>query len=105
VFARPDLTYGILAVLILLLIWWEPTEQVRRPAFLLIAGILLVAGVEVLRRLVLREHPDAGSIPPSELFRRRGSSSRGRAAELERLHEQGVLSDDELTAAKARLTP
>jgi hypothetical protein len=105
VFARPDLTYGILAALILLLIWWEPTEQTRRWSFLLVFGILLVAGVEVLRRLVLREHPDAGSISPSELFRRRGSSSSERAEELERLHEQGVLSADELAAAKARLAP
>jgi hypothetical protein len=105
VLARPDLTYGILAALVLLLIWWEPTDQVRRPSFLLVAGILLVVGVEVLRRLVHREHPDAGSIPPSELFRRRGSSSGARAEELERLHDQGVLNDDELAAAKARLAP
>jgi hypothetical protein len=105
VFARPELTYGIVAVLILLVIWWEPTEQTRRPAFLLIAGILLVIGIEVLRRQVLREHPDARSISPGELFRRRGSTSAGRAEELERLHEQGVLNDDELAAAKARLAP
>jgi hypothetical protein len=103
VLARPDLTYGVAAVLFLLVVWWGPTAQTRRWGFLLVAAILLVAGIEVLRRLVAREHPDAGSIPPSELFRRR-PASQGRAEELERLHEQGVLNDEELAAAKARLS-
>jgi hypothetical protein len=69
----PGLTYGILALLFLLVVWWGPTDQTRRWQFLLVAAILLVAGVEVLRRLVAREFPDAGSIEPSELFRRRPS--------------------------------
>jgi hypothetical protein len=69
ILARPGLTYGILALLFLLVIWWGPTDQTRRWQFLLVAAILLVAGVEVLRRLVAREFPDAGSIEPRELLR------------------------------------
>ena len=68
----------MLAVLFLLLIWWGPTDQTSRWQFLLLAGILLVAGVEVLRRLVGREFPDARSIEPSDLFRRSsGAAARG----------------------------
>ena len=70
VLARADLTYGIAAVLVLLLIWWGPTDQTRRWSFIIVAVILLVVGIEVLRRLVGREHPDAASIPPGDLFRR-----------------------------------
>jgi hypothetical protein len=111
VLARPALTYGVLALLFLLIVWWGPTDQTRRWQFLLVAAILLVAGVEVLRRLTGREFPDAASIEPRELFRRPTKApppqpAAGGVDELERLarlREQGVLSDDELAAAKARV--
>jgi hypothetical protein len=112
ILARPGMTYGVLAVLFLLLIWWGPTDQTRRWQFLLIAAVLLVAGVEVLRRLVAREFPDAAETSPRELFRRPswapGRGGDDHVDELERiarLHQQGVLSDEELAAEKARLLP
>ena len=119
VLARPGLTYGILALLFLLFIWWEPFPQARRPLYLLVTGLLLVLGVEVLRRFAAREFPEAASIPPRELIRpparlRPGSAAptpapTASAAELEslerlaRLREQGVIDDEELAAAKARI--
>jgi hypothetical protein len=115
VFARPDLTYGILAVLLLLFIWWAPFEQARRPLYVLVTTILLVIGLEALRRAAVREFPHAAQTEARELLRPLGRLRGGRAPaaetaggmeELERaarLHEQGVLSDEELAAVKARL--
>jgi hypothetical protein len=119
VLARRGLLYGILAVLFLLFVWWGPFAQARRPLYLIVTGALLVVGVEALRRLAAREFPDAGSIAPRELLqplsrlRRRGAPASpgevgeaGRIGQLERLahlREQGVLTDEELTAEKAKV--
>lgn len=76
------------------------------------AALLFAFGVELLRRQTAREVPDA---PPPDLggsFRRGVGRARGQSAEQDRLaalerigrlHEQGVLSDEELAAEKARL--
>jgi hypothetical protein len=54
VFARWELTYGIVATGLLLLIWWGPIVQTRRLLYMVVFTALLVAGVEVLRRTVAR---------------------------------------------------
>jgi hypothetical protein len=53
------IAYGALAVVILLVLLWGPTEGTRRllPATILVA--LTVAGFEVLRRQIVREFPEA----------------------------------------------
>jgi hypothetical protein len=124
---QPQIAYGVLAVLLLLLFWWDPTEATHRliPSLLLVA--LLALGVEVLRRQVIREFPDRvtpGS--PAGIARqmtdrmREGRERRAasasmrvtaspeeeRLAKLERLaqlHESGVLDADELAREKARI--
>ena len=55
---QPRIAYAGLAVLLLLLFWWDPFPATHRlpPSLLLIA--LLALGVEVLRRQVIREFPD-----------------------------------------------
>jgi hypothetical protein len=54
VFARWELTYGIVAAGLLLLVWWGPIVQTRRWLYMVVFTALLVAGVEVLRRAVAR---------------------------------------------------
>ena len=54
VFARWELTYGIVATGLLLLVWWAPIVQTRRLLYMVVFTALLVAGVEVLRRVVAR---------------------------------------------------
>ena len=122
VFGRPELTYGILALGLLLFVWWAPFAQARRPLYLLVTAVLLVIGVEIVRRATVREFPEAAETEPREMLRplgrlRPGSGddkaapSGGTAAavqvdELERLaalHEKGVLTDEELAAGKARI--
>ncbi len=55
---RPAYAYGGLAVALVLLFWWDPTEGTHRliPSLVLIA--LLALGTELLRRQVIREFPD-----------------------------------------------
>jgi hypothetical protein len=124
---QPAFAYGGLALLLVLLFWWNPTEATRRlaPSLLLIA--LLALGVEVLRRQVIREFPDlvtpgspaglaqqmAGRM--REARERRAAASgtpvpvspeEQRLAQLERLatlHESGILDAEELAREKARV--
>jgi hypothetical protein len=57
--SQPYIAYAVLAVLLILIFWWGPTEATKRliPSLLLI--VLAVIGFEALRRQVVREFPDA----------------------------------------------
>ena len=116
ILARGQLTYGLLAALFLLFVWWGPFAQSRRPLYLLVVALLLVAGVEIFRRLVAREFPDAIETQPRELLRplsrlrpRRPAGTSASTGDVERLEElarlkrDGLLDEDEFRAAKARL--
>jgi hypothetical protein len=58
---QPVYAYGGLAVVLIVLFWWQPLVATQRliPSLLLI--ILASAGVEVLRRQVIREFPELTS--------------------------------------------
>jgi hypothetical protein len=56
---RPLLAYGTYVVIWLLLLVWGPTVQFRRPRYVVIMFVLGATGLEVLRRLAQRRHPDA----------------------------------------------
>jgi hypothetical protein len=73
---RPGILFGTVAVLWFLVLLWGPTAQTHRWPFVLTFTVLLVFGVEVLRRQILREHPEARGADLSDsaraLFRRPG---------------------------------
>jgi hypothetical protein len=122
-FRQPLIAYGVLAVLLLVVFWWDPTEATHRlgPSLLLVLFIAL--GFEFLRRQVIREFPDAVTTgSPGEMAsrmaarmrearERRGGARHAAAApsrvdELERLaglHDSGVLTDEEFAAEKSRV--
>jgi hypothetical protein len=75
--ARWGIAYGAAAVFLLLLVWWGPTVQLRRPQAVLAMAILLALGTWALRRLTLSEHPDAGDEPASAPFSRMWAGVRG----------------------------
>jgi Short C-terminal domain len=112
---RPELAFGAAALLLLLLVLWGPTVQTRRLQLVVAAAILLAIGVEVLRRQTAREFPnseaaDLGASARGALGRMRrtpaapAEDERLAALErLQRLHDQGVLTDEEFAAEKARL--
>ncbi|MGH2993255.1 MAG: SHOCT domain-containing protein [Solirubrobacterales bacterium] len=122
---QPAYAYGGLAVLLVLIFWWSPTEATRRLGLSLLLIVLLALGVEMLRRQVIREFPDriATGTPAGTAQRladtvrqareRRtpsapppASPDEERIAQLERLgklRESGVLSEEELAAEKRRI--
>jgi hypothetical protein len=113
VLARADVTVGAVVALMILLVLWGPTAQTRRPVQVLALTIMLLIGVFALRRITMREFPDAA---PSDLrgradlawarMRAVGAGSGGRTAELERLarlREQGVVTEEEFAAEKERV--
>jgi GNAT superfamily N-acetyltransferase len=114
------IAYAAVGVIVLLVLWWNPTPGTSRlaPTLLLIA--LFIAGVEALRALTVSEFPDAprGQLLPALRqvmpFRRKPTDSEmpppgsedARLAALERLarlHQAGVLDDEELSREKSRV--
>ena len=126
---RPVWVWSTVAAILLLLIIWEPIRAFRNAYGLLLIIVLVVAGVELLRRQIAREHPDAQAPDVQEWARnsaerlraaagrlRRGARPRvptpnpaaspSRVEQLERLaalHERGALTDQEFAEEKAAL--
>jgi hypothetical protein len=125
---EPAYAYGALAVVVLLLLLWAPTQALRQWTTAIILVVFLVAGLEALRRQTAREFPDAepGGLPAS------AGAADGRASpsspavavtapnavptteaspadivdRLERLavlHDRGALTDDEFASEKRAL--
>jgi hypothetical protein len=110
--ARPEIAYGVAGGLFLLLLWWSPTVQTTRVQLMIAAALVLALGVEVLRRQTAREVPTppppdlSGSVRRGVGRMRGGTTEQNRLEALERvarLHEQGVLTDEEYAAEKAQL--
>src|SRR5207247_1072125 len=117
---RPDITYGFVALIFLILLVWHPAHVFTRPLAMLIIAAFFVLGTEVLRRETAREFPDA--VMPAggirESLRGWWSSLSGSRSQypapaadtqleqLERLaslRDRGVLSQEEFNAQKAAL--
>jgi hypothetical protein len=121
---RTDITYGVVAALVLLVVAWGPIPATRKVIPVLIMIGLVILGVQALRRQVAEEFPDAQAGATSRALRERASSALGRrrakagdgrSAEpvpegdgklerlerLAKLHESGALTDGEYAAEKA----
>jgi hypothetical protein len=123
---RRTIGYAVLAVIVLLVFWWNPTQGTSRlvPSLVLLA--LLVAGFEALRAQAIRDFPaatweslvkrwDDRTAEWAQRFEERREGRRAgvtrvsaddRLEQLERLarlREAGVLSDAELAAEKERV--
>jgi hypothetical protein len=67
---RPDITFGVMALLLLLLFAWGPIVATKTLSGIVIIIALAVLGTEMLRRQTAREFPDAhvtaaASLPPT----------------------------------------
>ncbi len=123
---QPGYAYGGLAVLLLLVFWWDPVVATHRlvPSLLLI--VFAALGTEMLRRQVIREFPDhvttgspAGVAQGIAERMRSGRqtqpataggtrcpdrrSARHRARAARRPPHSGALTDEEFAAEKARV--
>jgi hypothetical protein len=120
--ARPGLAFGSLAVAFLALVWWAPIPGARSPLWLLVFGGLAFAGLALLRRRTVEEHPAAKMPDMGEGVRGWITSLRGNRApapdesaasleaewlsrleRLQGLRERGALSEEEFQAQKATL--
>jgi hypothetical protein len=112
---RPEIAYGVVLVAYLLLLWWKPTPQFAFLLNVVLFLVLLLGGLEVLRRLTDREFPDAQPGALAASARSAVTSMRrtptpapqtGASDEIERLarlHAEGALDDAEFAAAKERV--
>ncbi len=123
---REHLTYvyAIVGLALLLVIIWGPFPSTREPLPIIGIAILLVVGVELLRRMTAREFPDAQvgdtmhSLRAWYAARRHagfgvghsataaGSAPNAHIGDLERLaglHDRGVLTDEEFRTQKTAL--
>jgi hypothetical protein len=118
---HPVAVYITVFIGLLLVIVWGPTPATRQVVYIIGFAILLVVGVEALRRQTAREFPEAqagdtmrsirawnagrhAATPAASAAPAAGNS--GRVAELERLarlHDSGSLTDTEFAAEKAVL--
>ncbi|MGL6279615.1 MAG: hypothetical protein ACRC50_08700 [Gaiella sp.] len=69
VLARRLLAYSAGVLLLLLMIWWQPTAQFGRPLSLITYAVLLAIGIELLGALVRREDPEAATADPIQRLR------------------------------------
>jgi hypothetical protein len=112
--------YAGIAVIVLLVLWWNPTPGTGRVLPMVALIIILIAGVEALRAQGMRDFPDSqrGDLRTAAreaLAARRGEGAGGggaattdaeRLRQLERLADlrrTGVLSDEELAREKTRI--
>lgn len=109
--------YAAAGAVYLALIAWAPIAAFRKPFGILLFAVLLGAGAEVLRRQILRDHPEGsgGDLGARAAERVRKVTSRAEPAaapapedakvdRLERLaslHASGALTDEEFASAKA----
>jgi len=123
----PAWAWSGMAIIVLVLLVWAPTQALRQPVTALLLVAILAGGFELLRRQTAREFPDGERQLSAQLrnaFGRLGAARRhdgnGRPPEpptttaatpaaddtlarLERisdLHERGALSDEEFATAK-----
>jgi putative oligomerization/nucleic acid binding protein len=121
----PGWAYGSLAFIAVLVAWWGPTPATRNAALGLILLAFAALGVEALRRKIAHEHPEMDREMAAQLraeksarllawFRglfggRRaarpatanGAPTTDELERLARLHDTGVLDDEEFARAKA----
>jgi Short C-terminal domain len=124
---RPGIAYSVVAVLVLLILAWGPIPATRMPVPILVMIVLAALGTAALRRQTVEEFPEATAGSASARARERASAALramqerrarpgvaasvaadpgGRLDSLERLsrlHDQGVLTDEEFAAEKAGL--
>jgi hypothetical protein len=70
----PVIAYSALVLVVAVMVWWAPTPAWRNGPMLLILVGLLIAGVEGLRRQVIREFPDATRDAAKQRYRERWAS-------------------------------
>jgi hypothetical protein len=118
----PHVAYPAGAVLLGLILWWGPTQGLRRPFSAILLLALLAAGLEILRRQIAREAAEAPNGPEGQALGQRMRYALGRIRaprprasqdpgevrlealeRAQRLRAEGVLTEEEFAAEKRRI--
>jgi hypothetical protein len=106
-FRSLELAYGLLAALLLILLWWGPTVETRELRGVALIVAASIVGFELLRRSTTREFPDAAGGELWQTLRALLVTPNAvqvdvveRLERLAHLHQTGVLNDDEFASAK-----
>lgn len=86
--------YAAAAFVVLLLLWWGPTEGFRRPLPLLVLLALFIAGIEALRGQTLREFPEETWDTLRERWAERFARRRSPGAEVATAPATGATSPE-----------
>jgi len=109
---RPAMVWGAVAGAYLLLVLWAPTYALTKPLWILVFGILIAVGVELLARQSEREFPDqpAGEGVAAAGLQKMKTRVGGRSgpqpsaadeiAKLRELRQSGAIDDAEFERAK-----
>jgi Short C-terminal domain len=107
---RPAMVWGAVAGAYLLLVLWAPTYALTQPLWILIFGILIAVGVELLARQSQREFPDQPAGEGVAAVQRMKTRVGGRSgpqqspadeiAKLRELQQSGAIDDAEFERAK-----
>jgi hypothetical protein len=81
---RPDITFGVVTVALLILFAWGPIEATQKLTGILLIAVLSLFGTQMLRRQTAGEFPDAHAAGGMDAIRKgmadvRGSLARGSA--------------------------
>jgi hypothetical protein len=120
----PAWAWSGLAIVVLALLVWAPTQALRQPVTALLLVAILAGGFEVLRRQTAREFPDGerqlstqlraaisrigdgrrrhngDGVPPMTPAPAAATDPIGRLEQVTALHRSGALTDEEFAAAK-----
>jgi hypothetical protein len=86
--------YAAATFIVLLLLWWGPTEGFRRPLPLLVLLALFIAGIEALRGQTLREFPGETWDTLRERWAERLARRRSSGAEVATVPATGATSPE-----------
>jgi hypothetical protein len=73
---RPDVTFGVVAVALLLVLLWGPIAATQKLTGIIVIVALTLLGVELLRRQTAGEFPSARYLPERDGFRGRVTDAR-----------------------------
>jgi hypothetical protein len=105
---RPDLTFGVSAVILLIIFVWGPISAAQKLTGILLITVLSLFGVEMLRRQTAAEFPDAHYSADRDGVRRWMTAARGsigRRGSRMRAGMAGAAAERRRGTAETAVTP
>ncbi len=99
---KPAIAFTVLALVVVLVLWWGPTPATRNPSLALVLIALMAIGPEMLRRQLVREYPEARRGDTLQRMRTAVGTGARKSVELARTGAAGGQAA--LSSTTARVT-